>query len=172
MSLSDNIAASVFKVLNREMANDTDTTTEPEDTPLPPAVVFHSLAQARAALAVAGELRLPVTLISAPAAAGYAGPGWFRSVVKQARAAHPEAQVTAVLDCGEYSGLALASLREGVAVIRFSGDTMDKIADIAAQLGARVITARPEALDLAGVERRGWDMARACREWLEKHRND
>ncbi|MBE9552368.1 MAG: hypothetical protein IMF05_02780 [Proteobacteria bacterium] len=154
------------------MANDTDPTTEPEGASLPPAVVFHSLAQAEAALAVAGELGLPVTLISAPAAAGYAGPGWFRSVVEQARAAHPEAQFTAVLDCGDYSGLALAALREGVAVIRFSGDTVDKIADIAGQYGARVIRARPEALDLARIERRGWDMARACREWLEKHRND
>lgn len=154
------------------MVNRTDTATKPEDTPLPPAIVFHGLAQAVAALMAAGELGLPVTLLSAPSAAGYAGPGWFRSVVEQARAAHPSVEATAVLDCGEFSGLALAALREGVAVIRFSGDTGDKIADIAGQLGARVITARPEALDLSGVERRGWDMVRACREWLEKQRND
>lgn len=154
------------------MTNDTDHTTRAEDTPLPPAIVFHSLAQAEAAMAAAGELGLPVTLISAPSAAGYAGPGWFRAVVEQACAAHPGVDVTAVLDCGEYSGLALASLRDGVAVIRFSGDTADKIADIAAQYGGRVITARPEALDLASIERRGRDMPRACREWLEKQRND
>lgn len=154
------------------MANNTDRETEPEDIPLPPAVVFHSLAHAEAALTAAGELGLPVTLISAPAAAGYAGPGWFRSVVEQARAAHPDTQVTAVLDCGDFSGLALAALREGVAVIRFSGDTADKIADIAGQCGARVVAGRPEALDLAIIERKGWDMVRACREWLEKHRND
>ena len=154
------------------MANDTDHATEAEDTPLPPAIVFHSLAQAEVALAVAGELGLAVTLLSAPSAAGYAGPGWFRSVVEQARAAQPEAQVTAVLDCGEFSGLALAALRDGVTLIRFSGDTADKIADIAGQYGARVISTRPEALDLARIERRGWDMVRACREWLEKDRND
>ena len=152
------------------MAKNTDTTTKP--SPLPPAVVFHGLAQAEAALVAAGELGLPVTLISAPTAAGYAGPGWFRSVVEQARAAHPGAEVTAVLDCGEFPGLALAALRDGVAVIRFSGDTAHKIADIAEQLGARVISTRPEALDLATIERRGWDMVRACREWLEKHQND
>jgi hypothetical protein len=172
MFRSDNIAATGLKVLNRAMANNTDHETDTEDTPLPPAIVFHSLAQAKAALAVAGELGLPVTLLSAPSAAGYAGPGWFRSVVEQARAAHPDTQVTAVLDCGAFSGLALAALREGVAVIRFSGDTGEKIADIAGQYGARVIAARPEALDLARIERRGWDMVRACREWLEKHRND
>lgn len=154
------------------MANHTDNITEAEDTPLPPAVVFHSLAHAEAALAVAGELGVAVTLLSAPSAAGYAGPGWFRSVVAQARAAHPDTQVTAMLDCGEFSGLALAALRDGVTLIRFSGDTGEKIADIAGQLGARVIAKRPEALDLARVERRGWDMPRACREWLEKDRND
>ena len=140
--------------------------------PLPPAVVFHSLAQAEAALLAAGELGVAVTLLSAHSAAGYAGPGWFRSVVQQARAAHPEAQATAVLDCGEFSGLALAALREGVAAIRFSGDTADKIADIAGQYGARVIAERPAALDLARNERRGWDMVRACREWLEQHQDD
>lgn len=81
MSRSDNIAAMVLKALNRAMANDTDHDTEAEDAPLPPAIVFHSLAQAEAALAVAGELGMPVTLISAPSATGYAGPGWFRAVV-------------------------------------------------------------------------------------------
>ena len=154
------------------MANDTDNETGTEDIPLPPAIVFHSLAQAEAALVVAGELDVAVTLLSAPSAAGYAGPGWFRSVVEQARAAHPDADFTAVLDCGEFSGLALAALRDGVAVIRFSGDTGAKIADIAGQYGARVIAERPETLDLARIERRGWDLVRACREWLEKHRND
>jgi len=172
MSKSDNIAATILTVPNRDMASQSDHTTTTEGTPLPPAIVFHGLAQAEAALVAAGELGVPVTLISAPSAAGYAGPGWFRSVVEQACAAHPNVEVTAVLDCGEFSGLALASLRDGVAVIRFSGDTGDKIADIAGQLGARVITARPEALDLAGIERRVRDMVRACREWLEKHRHD
>ena len=79
--------------------------------------------------------------------------------------------VTAVLDCGEFSGLALAALRDGATCIRFSGDTSAKIADIAGQYGATVIAERPEALDLAVIERKGWDMVRASREWLEKHRN-
>jgi hypothetical protein len=154
------------------MPNDSPKIAEKEAPPLPPAIVFHSLAQAKAALRAAGELGLPVTLISAFAAAGYAGPGWFRSVVEQARAAHPGVEVTAMLDCGEFSGLALGALRDGVACIRFSGDTFDKIADIAGQYGATVIAERPEALDLAVIERKGWDMVRASREWLEKRRND
>lgn len=134
---------------------------------LPPAIVFHGLADAKAALAAAAALGVPVTLLSAPAAASYAGPGWFRAVVEQARAAHPEAEAAAVLDCGDRSGHALAALREGVTAIRFSGKTSDKIEDIAAQYGARVVRDRPEALDLQEV---AGDPAAACRAWLEKHR--
>jgi len=140
-------------------------------TSLPPAIVIHGLGHAQAALAAAAGLGVAVTLISAEGAAGYAGPAWFRMVVDEARAAHPEAQATAVLDCGDMPGHALAALRDGATVIRFSGDTMAKIEDIAAQCGARVIAERPEVLDLAEVERARRDPERACREWLEKHAN-
>ncbi|UCH74133.1 MAG: hypothetical protein JSU82_17790 [Rhodospirillales bacterium] len=139
--------------------------------PLPPAIVVHGLAHAEAALAAAAGLGVAVTLISAEGAAGYAGPSWFRMVVEEARAAHPEAQVTAVLDCGDMPGYALAALRDGAQIIRFSGDTADKIADIAAQCGAQIIAERPAALDLAPVERARRDLERACRDWLEKHAN-
>ena len=136
---------------------------------LPPAIVIHSLAHATAALAAADELGVPVTLISAPDAAAYAGPGWFRAVAEQACAAHPGVEVTAVLDCGDMTGHALAALREGVVAIRFAGDTSGKIEDIAGQYGALVIAGRPEALDLANVAER--DMMAACKAWLEKHGN-
>ena len=141
----------------------------PTEVSLPAAIVIHGLAHAAAALAAAAELGVKVTLLSAPGAAGYVGPGWFRAVIEQARAVYPDADVTAVLDCGDMPGHALAALRDGVAAIRFSGDTADKIADIAAQYGALVIAERPEALDLAEVERSRRDLGRACREWLETH---
>ncbi len=134
---------------------------------LPPAFVIHRLAHATAALAAAAELGVPVTLISAPAAAAYTGPGWFRAVAEQACAAHPGVAVTAVLDCGDMAGHALAALREGVMAIRFAGDTAGKIVDIAGQYGALVIAGRPEALDLAAVADR--DRMAACTAWLEKH---
>lgn len=134
--------------------------------PLPPAIVFHGLADAKAALAAAAALGMPVTLLSAPSAASYAGPGWFRAVVAQARAAHREAEAVAVLDCGDRPGHALAALREGVTAIRFSGKTAHKIEDIAAQYGARVVRERPEALDLQDVS---GDPVAACRAWLERH---
>jgi hypothetical protein len=153
------------------MAKKSNRASEPAEVSLPPAIVIHGLAHAEAALAAAAGLGVAATLISAKGAAGYAGPSWFRAVVAEARAAHPGVDVTAVLDCGDMPGYALAALRDGAAVIRFSGDTADKIADIAAQYGARVIAARPETLDLADVERARRDLGRACREWLETHAN-
>ena len=154
------------------MASNNDQTTREARTPLPPAIVIHGLGHAEAALAAAAELGVAVTLLSAKGAAGYAGPSWFRAVVAEARAAHPEVDATAVLDCGDMPGYALAALRDGAPVIRFSGDTADKIADIAAQYGARVIAGRPGALDLADVERARRDLIRACREWLETTSHD
>ena len=50
---------------------------------LHPAVVVHGLADAEAALAVGR----PVTLLSAPGAALYAGCLWWREMVARARAA-------------------------------------------------------------------------------------
>lgn len=137
-----------------------------DQPPLPPAVVFHGLADAKAALGAAAALGVPVTLLSAPGAASYAGPGWFRAVVEQAKAAYPEAEVTALLDCSDRPGHALAALREGVTAIRFSGRTAGKIEDIAAEYGARVMRDRPEALDLHEVS---GDPVAACRAWLETH---
>jgi len=146
------------------MTNQTSDTTDANSALLPPAIVFHDLADAKAALAAAAALGKPVTLLSAPGAASYAGPGWFRAVVEQARATHPDAEAVAVLDCGDRPGHALAALREGVTAIRFSGRTAGKIEDIVAQYGALVVRDRPEALDLHEVS---GDPAAACRAWLE-----
>ena len=112
---------------------------------------------------------MAVTLLSAPWAAGYAGPGWFRAGVEQACAAQPGGAVTAVLDCGGQPGHALAALREGVRAIRFTGDTADKIADIAGQYDALVIAGRPAALDLSAIAEP--HRVAACKVWLEKHGN-
>lgn len=57
------------------MARNNDHTTKEAATRLPPAIVIHGLAHAEAALAAAAELGVPVTLLSAPAATGYARPG-------------------------------------------------------------------------------------------------
>jgi hypothetical protein len=127
-------------------------------------VVVHSLAHACAALRAAAEQGVPVTLLSGPAAAGYAGPAWFRELVAAARGEVPAAEAAAVLDCGDAPGYAMAALRAGCAAIRFDGPSpvAARIADIAAQYGAVVERGPREALDLAAVV----DPYAACQVWL------
>ena len=118
-----------------------------------PAIVVHSLAHAVAALSAAAETGRPVTLASAPDAGIYGGPGWWRGLVSAAREAVPEAPSTALLDCGDDAGIAQAASRTGVEAIVFTGgaDVTERLADIAGQRGARLLTIRPGvALDLGG----------------------
>ena len=127
--------------------------------------MVHSLAGARAAARAAAELGVAVELWSAPGAAAYAGAGWFKAVLEATRAAEPAAPISAVLDCAELPGLALGALRIGLEVVCFTGPARvaAKLADIAAQQGARLVRRRPvRALDL----RHAADPAAACRAWL------
>jgi fructose/tagatose bisphosphate aldolase len=116
-------------------------------------IIVHSLEDAKAAVAAAAELGLPVTLRSAPGAQAYLGAQVFRDVIAEAAAAHPATGVTAVFDCGKDPGLALGALRHGLKVVRLdaSPETRGKIADIARQSGARLEQTDPTdplALDL------------------------
>ena len=93
----------------------------------------------------------PVVLASPPGAGSYAGPGWFREVVAVARKAVPEARCSALLDCGDDVGAALAALRAEVEGVVFTGraDVTSRLADIARQHGVRFSTEQPVvALDL------------------------
>jgi len=128
------------------------------------AVIVHSLADARAALAAAAALGVPVTLASAPGAAAYAGPGWFKEMTALAAAELPQAACEAVIDCAERPGDVLLALRLGLRQVRFTGKTAvaRKLAAIAAQHGATLVTGRLEALDLRGAA----DPLAACRDWL------
>ena len=119
-----------------------------------PTIIVHSLGHAVAALKAAAAAGRRVTLASAPGAGGYAGGGWFRGLVEAAREAVPEARFSALLDCGDEAGAALAALRSRVEGIVFIGraDVANRLADIARQRGVRFETVRPAAaLDL-GVE--------------------
>jgi acyl-CoA reductase-like NAD-dependent aldehyde dehydrogenase len=117
-----------------------------------PVIIIHSLLHAVAALSAAAEAGRRVVLASAPDAGVYAGPGWFREVLRAAQEAVPEAQFSALLDCGDDPGAAMAAIRAGVEAIVFTGraDVAARLADIAAQSGARLVTQRPAAAhDLA-----------------------
>lgn len=123
-------------------------------------IVIHSLDHARAALAAAAALRVPVTLASAPGAAMQVGPLWFKAVIEEARAAYPQVAVTAILDCGDEPGAVMAALRSGLMTLRFSGatETQRKLA----AMGACFAAAATESLDL--LDRR--DPEAACHAFL------
>jgi len=119
--------------------------------PAPAAFVVHSLIQAIAALEAAAAAGRDITLISAPDAGIYAGPGWFKAVIKAARAAEPSARFSAILDCGDDAGAAQGALRAGLETVIFTGrtDVAERLVGIAAAMGVRILTARPsDALDL------------------------
>jgi hypothetical protein len=133
--------------------------------PAPPrAITVHALADALAALEAATALGRPVSLLSAPGAAAYAGAGWFRALVDLARRRWPQAAATAMLDCGDRAELAQGALRVGLCDIVFTGRAGEaaRLADIAGQQGARLHRRRPPALELAAAG----DAAAACRAWL------
>ncbi len=130
------------------------------------AVTIHDLRQARAAVAAAAEVGRPVTLLSAPGAAGTVGPAWFVALVEQAHASRPETTITGVLDCGGMPGHALAALRHGLKTICYDGPGFDAIAAIAAAMNAVVARERPPALDLIDVIDDPADLQEACRQWL------
>ena len=108
----------------------------PQDRP----IIIHSLEEAKAAVTVATDLGLAITLRSAPGAAAYLGAQVFRDMVDEATGPDCAVAVTAVFDCGDDPGLALSALRHGLKTISINApaDTFEKIADIAAQSGARV----------------------------------
>lgn len=112
---------------------------------LPPAVIVHGLAQARAALAPG----LAVTLLSAPGAAQYAGVGWWRALVEAAAAGG--ALPPDILDCGAAPGRVLEALRMGQRrlVLRARPDVFADLRQRAASLGGVLMPDPPASLDLA-----------------------
>ena len=114
-------------------------------------IIIHSLAQAIAALTAAARAGRPVALASAPNAGSYVGPGWFGALVVAAREAVPGARFSALLDCGDDVGAALAAIRSEIEYVVFVGrtDVARRLAGIAEQHGVRLVTDRPAAaLDL------------------------
>jgi len=134
---------------------------------LPPAVVVHGLADARLALEAALQASRPVTLLSAPGAAGYAGCGWWRAMVEAARMGVPDAEATDVLDCLDQTGRAIEALRLGLRrlVLLPTAPAREDAAERAAVLGAVLFASRPPALDLAAP-----GAARHLATWLASER--
>ena len=112
-----------------------------------PAVVIHSLTDARLVLAFGR----PVTLLSATGAALFAGCGWWRALLVRARAEYPDVAIGDILDCADAPGLALGALRAGQRriVLDPAAPGWAAVAAIARSLGGEVLTQRPSALDMS-----------------------
>lgn len=129
------------------------------DAAFPPCVVVHGPGDALAALAPGR----PVTLLSAPGAALFAGRGWWRGVVDAARASRPATPGGDMLDCADAPGFALEAIGAGQALLVLDARcaAFPALARLATAGGATLLGTRPPALDLA---RRG--AARRLAEWL------
>ncbi len=133
----------------------------------PPLIVFHSLADALAALAAAEKSGRRIVLITAPGAAGYAGVGWFLEVVAHIEHHRQQARIECVLDCGTEPGLALAAIRSGVKMLRVVCENrfQENIAGIAADHDVDLFEPSGPVLDLQFSD----DAETACCDWIDQH---
>ena len=114
------------------------------------AVTVASLAQARAAVAVAAEFGLQPVLVSATAQAG----GWFAALLSLVREGHA-APVVGILDCGTQPGRVLESLTlplDGVVFWQAQAPRGEELGARLRQLltaaGRAYLTERPAAISL------------------------
>jgi len=109
---------------------------------LHPAIIIHGLPDLRFAIAPGR----PVTLLSAPGAALYAGCGWWAALLRAGGFTG-----TALLDCADSPGRALEALKLGLTGVVLTCDPARYalVAEIAADAGALLLPAAPPALDLA-----------------------
>jgi hypothetical protein len=128
------------------------------------AITIHGADDARAVLAAAASCGVAITLISAPAAAGYAGAGWFHALQEIVSREFPDVRQRWILDCGAAPGHVLAALRAGCRALVFTGDerVREKLAAIAAAHGVTLLAARPQARDARELR----DQKAAITAWL------
>lgn len=112
-----------------------------------PAVIVHGVADSHAALAPG----LPVTLLSAPGAALFAGCLWWREIIAIARAAYPDTPAMDILDCADGAGAAMGAVRSGVTrlILWPEAPGWCAVAAIVEQEGGFVLRRAPPALDMA-----------------------
>ena len=90
-----------------------------------------------ALLAARADGTSPV-LITPEGAASFYGAGYLAALQARAETEFPDIGFELIVDCGDAPGHALACLRAGVKRISMSASN-DKIADIARQMGARLV---------------------------------
>ncbi len=129
-------------------------------------VAVNSADDARRAAAAAGAIGVPLTLLSAPGAGGFAGVGWFAAMARATQSAFPELCVTWALDCGDRAGDAMEALAAGCPLVIFTGSqaAAARLKSVAAARGAALLQGRPDGLTL----RAGGDVIAAARDRLSR----
>ena len=92
----------------------------------------------KAALLTARADGTSPVLITPEGAASFYGAGYLAALQARAEREFPDIEFELIVDCGDAPGHALACLRAGVKRISMSKPN-DKIADIARQMGARLV---------------------------------
>jgi hypothetical protein len=144
-------------------------------------VAVNGADDARRAATAAQALGVPLMLVSAPGAGGFAGCGWFAALVRATQGAFPQLYVTWALDCGDRAGdvmealasealaseaLASEALAAGRPLVIFTGGdaAAARLRSVAAARGATLRQDRPDALIL----RAGGDVVAAARDRLSR----
>ena len=131
----------------------------------PRAVIVHSLDQAIAAIAPG----LPLTLLSAPGAASFAGIAWWQHLTEAARAA-TATPLPDILDCADAPAHAAEALRRGCRCVVLAPEcpAYSAIASIAEQTGGTLLPKRPDGFDMATHRPGPWRDA-LLTQWLSVH---
>ena len=131
----------------------------------PPAVIVRGGRDVATVLAV-GK---PVTLLSAPGAAAFAGPLWWAALARHARAINPGLVAADILDVADAPATALAAFRCGCRAVALDHacPAWPRVESVAREIGARLLDALPPALDLDGP-----GAARTLATWLADDTGD
>jgi hypothetical protein len=115
--------------------------------------LVHGMGHARAACAAAAEAGRPIALLSARAAGQFAGVGWFRALVEEARAEFPTLDVVGILDCGDAAGRAMQAMTQGVrsVVVDAASPALPRLRSLAARFAAEVLDEPPAHVDLSAA---------------------
>jgi hypothetical protein len=124
----------------------------------------HGLPHLRAALKAGAAAGRPVVALSAIAASAYAGAGWFAAMIQAGREEFPDAEATAILDCGDRAGDVLVALQAGISRVIFTGhpEAAKRLTAIAAETGATILDERPASLDLLNLRDPDFAARRHC----------
>jgi hypothetical protein len=103
-----------------------------------PVILVRDWRSTEAALLAARADGTSPVLITPQGAASFYGAGYLAALQARAETEFPDIEFELIVDCGDAPGHALACLRAGVKRISMNTPN-DKIADIARQMGARLV---------------------------------